>query len=319
MPGFPNQQISDSWGVGCGGADHVDTNDRSRLGDRSDGVPRRAFKARRARARRPQVSGGAAFFHNAQHHVAGVTGAIRTLEQCVETVLASEPKRHARGVLRGVGGHQPERAPHEHVRLHGRAGPRVRRGRKRGQDAQALGRSRGGFSSKIHLKTDHAGMPIAFHLTGGEAADSTNFQVLLDIGPDVTPRAAITDKGYDAKSNRNAARARGICPVIPYRDNAKAKPKFLLAHPLQGARPHRANGRPTQAVQASGDAMREDRNKLPLDRCVGLWFSMDTNPSTRSSDRTSQRPEQLCHPPAWAGRYQMSESARLNGDFLLRC
>lgn len=70
-------------------------------------------------------------------------------------------------------------------------------------------------------------MPIAFHVTGGEASDSTNFQVLLDIGPDVTPRAAVTDKGYDAKSNRDAARARGICPVIPYRDNAKAKPKYF--------------------------------------------------------------------------------------------
>jgi transposase len=77
------------------------------------------------------------------------------------------------------------------------------------------------------LKTDHNGMPIAFHVTGGEASDSTNFEVLLDIGPDVTPRAAITDKGYDAKSNRDAARARGIVPVIPHRDNAKDKPSFF--------------------------------------------------------------------------------------------
>jgi len=38
--------------------------------------------------------------------------------------------------------------------------------RKRGQDNQALGRSRGGFSTKIHLKTDFGGPPIAFHLTG---------------------------------------------------------------------------------------------------------------------------------------------------------
>ena len=34
-------------------------------------------------------------------------------------------------------------------------------GRKRGQHGHALGRSRGGFSTKIHLKTDFGGLPIA--------------------------------------------------------------------------------------------------------------------------------------------------------------
>jgi len=52
-----------------------------------------------------------------------------------------------------------------------------------------------------------AGLPIAFHLTSGEASDSRNFETLLDIGPDITPRAALGDKRYDSKSNREAARA----------------------------------------------------------------------------------------------------------------
>ena len=80
---------------------------------------------------------------------------------------------------------------------------------KRGQNNQALGRSRGGYSTKIHLKTDFGGLPIAFHLTRGEASDSRNFETLLDIGPDINPRAALGDKGYDSKSNREAARHRG--------------------------------------------------------------------------------------------------------------
>jgi hypothetical protein len=54
------------------------------------------------------------------------------------------------------------------------------------------------------LKTDFGGLPIAFHLTGGEASDR-NFETLLDIGPDINPRAALGDKGYDSKSNRDAA------------------------------------------------------------------------------------------------------------------
>ena len=70
-------------------------------------------------------------------------------------------------------------------------------------------------------------MPLAFHLTGGEASDSRNFELLLDIGPDIAPRAAITDKGYDAKSNRDGARKRGICPVIPHRATATDRPAFF--------------------------------------------------------------------------------------------
>ena len=102
-----------------------------------------------------------------------------------------------------------------------------RRRAQRGQDGQALGRSRGGFSTKIHLKVDHAGLPLAFHLTGGEAGDSPEFATLLDLGPDITPRAAVGDKGYDAKANRQAARSRGICPAIPYRKTIKDKPTFF--------------------------------------------------------------------------------------------
>ena len=68
---------------------------------------------------------------------------------------------------------------------------------------------------------------MAFHLTGGEASDSRNFEILLDLGPDIAPRAAITDKGYDAKANRDGARKRGICPVIPYKSNAIDRPAFF--------------------------------------------------------------------------------------------
>ena len=101
----------------------------------------------------------------------------------------------------------------------------LRRRRKRGQQNQALGRSRGGFSTKIHLKTDFDGLPIAFYLT--EASDCTQLETSLDIGPDITPRAALTDKGYNSAANRAACRRRRIVPVIPYRANAKARPAFF--------------------------------------------------------------------------------------------
>jgi hypothetical protein len=86
------------------------------------------------------------------------------------------------------------------LRQHDSACPRFGRRRKRGQQRQAFGRSRGGFSTKIHLKTDLDGNPLDFHLTGGEASDSTQFETSLDIGPDIRPRIVMTDKGYDSQA-----------------------------------------------------------------------------------------------------------------------
>jgi transposase len=97
----------------------------------------------------------------------------------------------------------------------------------KGAGWRALGCSREGFSTKIHLETDLDGYPTGFHLTGGEASDSRNLEVLLGLGLDVDPRALVADKGYDAKTNREAARKRGICRVIPYRSNIIGKPKFF--------------------------------------------------------------------------------------------
>src|SRR5580704_8873400 len=160
-------------------------------------------------------------------HLAGSSREIRALEQRVEAVLAAEPIWNFRSVLRCPGGDERDGAFGADVRFHRGARPCLGSRRKRGQEGQALGRSRGGFSTKIHLKTDFDGLPLAFHLTGGEASDSRNFAILLDIGPDITPRAVLGDKGYDARANREAARRRGICPAIPYRENAAAKPAFF--------------------------------------------------------------------------------------------
>jgi transposase len=149
------------------------------------------------------------------------------MEQRLEAVLAAEPERRLRGDAGHFGRYERHRASRPNGRFDGRARSCLGGRRKGGQENQALGRSRGGFSTKIHLKTDFDGLPLTFHLTSGEASDSRNFAILLDLGPDITPRAVLGDKGYDAKANRQAARRRGICPAIPYRENAAAKPAFF--------------------------------------------------------------------------------------------
>jgi len=49
----------------------------------------------------------------------------------------------------------------------------------------------------------------------------------MDLGPDVTPRAAVADKGYDSKANRIAARRRGTLQIIPHRRNTRNIPKVF--------------------------------------------------------------------------------------------
>jgi hypothetical protein len=51
-------------------------------------------------------------------------------------------------------------------------------------------------------------------------SDTKQFELLLDSDPDVIPRGVIADKGYDAASNRAAARRHGAVPVIRKRRGA---------------------------------------------------------------------------------------------------
>ncbi|WP_235923360.1 IS5 family transposase [Brucella tritici] len=149
------------------------------------------------------------------------------MEQRVEALRPAEQGGRVRDLLRSPCRAVVVGAPDPDVRLDHRARPCLGSRRQRGQKGQALGRSRGGFSTKIHLKTDFDGHPIAFDLTGGEKGDAPHFTVLLALGPDVDPRAAVADKGYASKANRQAARLRGIIPVIPRKANEKDKPGFF--------------------------------------------------------------------------------------------
>ena len=137
-------------------------------------------------------------------------------------------------------------------------------GAKGGSKARRSGARAGGFSTKIHLKTDLDGLPLAFHLTEGQASDSPQFEILLDLGPDIKPRAAVGDKGYDRKANRAAARERSICPVIPYQVKREEPAAILSEGALSGARPHRAARRQAQALQTNCAPMREDGSELRL-------------------------------------------------------
>ena len=100
--------------------------------------------------------------------------------------------------------------------------------RKRGnQNQEALGRSRGGFSSKIHLRTNAKGDPLIFDVTGGEAHEVKGYDALMR-PHEADPSNLLGDKGYDSDDIRRDLIDRGIEPVIPPRSNRKTpiKPAF---------------------------------------------------------------------------------------------
>src|ERR1700690_183198 len=156
-------------------------------------------------------------------------GPLWSLEQRVETLRPIEQGWRLRSLLRRACLDEFVRAPDPDVRLDDRARACVGRRSKGGQEGQAPGRSRGGFTTKIHAKSDASGDIIAFDLTGGEASDARHFDVLIDIGPDIRPRAVICDKGYASQANRQAARKRGIAPVILHKANERNKPAFFAS------------------------------------------------------------------------------------------
>ena len=97
-----------------------------------------------------------------------------------------------------------------------------KKGGARGSDDQALGRSRGGFGTKLHLLTDGCGVPLGALVTAGQTHESKSFEALLDtikIRRRRRPDAVAGDKGYSYPRIREWLSRRGIEGVIPSRSN----------------------------------------------------------------------------------------------------
>lgn len=90
-------------------------------------------------------------------------------------------------------------------------------------DDHALGRSRGGFTTKIHLACEQGQKPLALLLTGGQRGDSPQFVNVVErisvarIGPGrprTRPNRIRGDKAYSSRANRVYLRRRGIRATI---------------------------------------------------------------------------------------------------------
>jgi len=99
-------------------------------------------------------------------------------------------------------------------------------------EEEALGRSRGGFSTKVHLACDGKGRPLSVVLSAGQRHGSTQLEGLLDAvrvprppsmpgRPRKRPDHLLADRGYSFESCRRLLRRRGISHTIPERKNQK--------------------------------------------------------------------------------------------------
>ncbi|WP_381568156.1 IS5 family transposase [Streptomyces eurythermus] len=115
---------------------------------------------------------------------------------------------------------------HHRPRSPARCRHRPKRGRHRPDepDEHALGRSRGGLTTKVHIVCDGRGRPLALLITPGQRHDSICAQVLLDrirvprTGPGRPrrrPDHVIADKAYSSRGFRSYLRQRGIPHTIP--------------------------------------------------------------------------------------------------------
>ncbi|MFD5787246.1 IS5 family transposase [Streptomyces sp. NPDC127037] len=120
--------------------------------------------------------------------------------------------------------------------------------RKRGlqaaePDDHALGRSRGGLSTKVHLASDARARPLALRVTAGQAGDAPAFEAVMAAirvprsgpgRPRTRPDAVLADRAYSSRATRSHLRRRGIRAVIP-------QPSDQIGHRLRRGR---AGGRP---------------------------------------------------------------------------
>jgi transposase len=96
--------------------------------------------------------------------------------------------------------------------------------RKRGAHLQAIGRSRGGRTTKIHAVVDSQGRPIAFEVTAGQLGDVRAAIGLL--APLPTARLCAADTAYDSNGLRKFLLDRGTIPVIPNNPTRKRHHPF---------------------------------------------------------------------------------------------
>ncbi len=153
-----------------------------------------------------------------------------------------------------------------YIRVHQHAS-----GSRRGFE-RAIGKSRGGRTTKINLATDAHGLPIDFKITGGNVHDSQVAKQLIDTLSDAT--YLVADKGYDSEQIRHYAQSKKIKPVIPMRSNSKKlnqgfdKYLYRLRHLVENAF---ARLKHFRAIATRFDKLARNYQSMVYIACMLIW------------------------------------------------
>lgn len=90
--------------------------------------------------------------------------------------------------------------------------------KKDSQNENALGRSKGGFTTKIHALVDGLGNPLKFILTPGQKHDVTQADALIK---DIKNTMVLADKVYDSNALIESIEKNDSISVIPPKKNRK--------------------------------------------------------------------------------------------------
>ena len=101
-----------------------------------------------------------------------------------------------------------------------KAHPQAAGVRKGEQEFEALGRSRGGFTTKVHAVVSERGRLMRYQLTGGQVNDITQAR---DLVHGLHARAVVGDRAYDSDAFLDSIAAQGMAAVIPSRGHRKVQ------------------------------------------------------------------------------------------------
>jgi transposase len=147
----------------------------------------------------------------------------------------------------------------------------------------ALGRSRGGLSTKVHVAADGRARPLAFTVTAGQAGDAPAFETVMSrirvprTGPGrprTRPLAVLADRAYSSRAIRAHLRRRGIRAVIP-------QPSDQVGHRLRRGR---LGGRPP------GFDSEAYKQRNTVERCITASSNGAAWPHEPTSSRSPTKP-----------------------------
>ena len=143
------------------------------------------------------------------------------------------------------------------------------------EEPEAIGKSRAGNTSKIHLAVDACGLPIAFDITGGEINDCTAATELIAQLP--LAEVIVADKGYDSERIRQQIETQGARSVIPRKRNSIKgnadldRGLYRYRHLVESAF---ARLKHYRAVAFRFDKLKRNYESVVAMACAYLWLPM---------------------------------------------